>query len=62
MDAELEGVAHRRTLHELDVGAGNNAHIEEMLAQRALSPNGTHARHVLCFQFVECGQLVSLNV
>ena len=62
MDAELEGVAHRRTFHELDVGAGNNAHIEEMLAQGTLSSHGAYARHAVRFQFVECGQLVFLNV
>lgn len=43
MDEKLHGIAHRRELHERDLGFGDDAHVEEVLAQRPLSPNGGDA-------------------
>ena len=41
VDAVLERVAHRRGLHERDGRAGDDAHVEEVLAQRALTAHGS---------------------
>ena len=40
MDRELHGVAHGRIFLERDDRPGDDAHVEEVLPERALSPNG----------------------
>ena len=42
VDAELNGVPHRRELHERDLRARYHAHVEEMLPQRSLSADRAH--------------------
>ena len=37
---DLDGVAHRRDLAQRDLGAGGQAHIQQMVAQLALPANG----------------------
>ena len=37
---DLDGVAHRRNLAQRDLGAGGQAHIQQMVAQLALPANG----------------------
>ena len=37
VNAKLHRVAHRRELHQLHPRAGDDAHIEKMLPQRALA-------------------------
>ena len=41
VDAVLERVSHRRGLHEGDGRARDDAHVEEVLAQRALTAHGS---------------------
>ena len=40
VNRELHGVAHGRVFLERDDRAGDEAHVQEMLPERALSPNG----------------------
>ena len=60
VDAQLHRVAHRRELDQRDLGARDHAHIEEVLPQRALSPDALDAGRLPRFQFVESHILFSL--
>ena len=40
VNAEFHGVSHRRVFHQRDFGAGNDAHIKNMLAQRTFAADG----------------------
>ena len=42
VDADLQGVAHRRVLDHGHFGTGNDPHVEKMLAQRALAADFGH--------------------
>ena len=43
VEADLHRVSHRRILHDLYVGAGDDPHIEKMLTQRAAAAHLHHA-------------------
>ena len=42
VDAQFHGIAHRGVLHERHARAGNDPHVQEMLAQGALAPHALH--------------------
>ena len=53
VDAQFHGVAHRRKLFERHFGTRDHAHIEEVLAQRAFSPNRLDNGALSDFQLVQ---------
>ena len=61
VDAELNGVPHRRELHERDLRARYHAHVEEMLPQRSLSADRAHHRPLTGFQFIQVHKLLLLS-
>ena len=52
MDFQFHGISHRSQLDHRNLGSRDQAHIEKMLAQRALSANGEDFRCLPRFQFL----------
>ena len=59
MNPQFQRIPHGGKLHEGDLGAGNDAHIEEMLAQGALSADGINPGGLAGFQFIQVHQYAS---
>ena len=54
VETDLDRIAHRRVLHNFDIGAGNDAHIQEMLAQSAAPADCQHTCGLAFFYFLQC--------
>ena len=57
VNPKFNRVAHRRELDERDLCAGDDAHIQKMLAQRALAANGRHRCRFADRQVFQCHAL-----
>ena len=62
VDAKLHRVAHRSELHQLHPRAGDDAHIQKMLPQRALAADRQNARRLAGAQFVQGHKIRFLSV
>ena len=51
---DLDGVAHRRDLAQGDLGAGGQAHVQQVVAQLALAADGTQYSILPDFQIRQC--------
>ena len=51
MHEQLHRVAHGGILHQFHVDAWNNAHVEEVLTQCALSSHGCHPSGLTYIEF-----------
>ena len=51
---DLDGVTHRRDLAQGDLGAGGQAHVQQVVAQLALAADGTQYSILPDFQIRQC--------
>ena len=49
MDADFDGVSHRRELYDSYLGARDNAHIEKMLTERTFAADSINNAGFTCF-------------
>ena len=61
MDFQLHGVAHGRELHHADLGAGNEPHVEKMLAQRAFPAHRLDDGSLARLQILNCHSAIPLS-
>ena len=59
MNPQLERITHRGILDQGDLRTGDNAHIQEMLAQRAFSADNINPGRLAGFQFIQVHQYAS---
>ena len=60
VNAQLHRVAHRGELHQRDCRAGDHAHIQKVLPQRAFAADDLHNRASARLEFPECHQCLRL--
>ena len=61
MDFQLHGIAHGRKLHHADLGAGNEPHVEKMLAQRAFPAHRLNDGSLARLQILYCHSAIPLS-
>ena len=54
VQAKLHGVAHGREFHKRDLRAGNYAHIQKVLAKRALAAHAEDFGGLTGFECIKC--------